>query len=354
VNGCPSAAGTPNVVVNATPATPSASNGGPYCEGATISLSTAFVSGATYSWTGPNGFTSALQNPTRANATTADAGTYSVTITVDGCPSAAGTPNVVVNATPATPSASNGGPYCAGATISLSTAFVSGATYSWTGPNGFTSALQNPTRANATTADAGTYSVTITVDGCPSAAGTTNVVVNATPATPSASNGGPYCTGATISLSTAFVSGATYSWSGPNGFTSAQQNPARSNATTADAGTYSVTITVNGCPSAAGTTNVVVNATPATPTATNGGPYCEGATIALFTPTVAGATYAWTGPNGFTSAQQNPTRSNATTADAGTYSVTITVNGCPSAAGTTNVVVNATPATPSASNGGPY
>src|SRR4029079_7068647 len=105
--------------------------------------------------------------------------------------SAAGTTDVVVNPAPATPTASNGGPYCAGATISLSTPFVSGATYSWTGPNRLTSALQNPTRTNATTADAGTYSVTITVDGCPSAAGTTNVVVNAIPSTPTASNGGP-------------------------------------------------------------------------------------------------------------------------------------------------------------------
>jgi len=354
VSGCTSAAGTTTVVVNATPATPTASNGGPYCEGATIALSTPTVAGATYAWIGPNGFTSALQNPTRTNATTADAGIYSVTITVSGCTSAAGTTNVVVNPTPATPTASNGGPYCAGATIALSTPTVAGATYAWTGPNGFTSALQNPTRSNATVADAGTYSVTITVNGCTSAAGTTNVIVNPAPATPTASNGGPYCEGAMIQLSTPTVAGATYAWTGPNAFTSALQNPTRSNATTADAGIYSVTITVSGCTSAAGTTTVVVNATPATPTASNGGPYCEGATIALSTPTVAGATYAWTGPNGFTSALQNPTRSNATTADAGIYSVTITVSGCTSAAGTTTVVVNATPATPTASNGGPY
>jgi len=354
VNGCTSAAGTTNVVVNATPATPTASNGGPYCEGATIQLSTPTVAGAIYTWTGPNGFSSALQNPTRSNATTADAGIYSVTITVSGCTSVAGTTTVIINPIPATPTASNGGPYCAGATIALSTPTVAGATYGWTGPNGFTSALQNPTRSNATVADAGTYSVTITVNGCTSAAGTTNVVVNPTPATPTASNGGPYCEGATIALSTPTVAGATYAWTGPNGFSSALQNPTRSNATVADAGTYSVTITVNGCTSAAGTTNVVVNPAPATPTASNGGPYCEGATIALSTPTVAGATYAWTGPNGFNSALQNPTRSNATTADAGIYSVTITVSGCTSAAGMTTVVVNATPATPTASNGGPY
>src|SRR5207244_5848898 len=121
---------------------------------------------------------------------------------------------------------------------------------------------------------------------------------------------------------------------------------------TSYAGPYPATVTVSGCTSAAGTTSVVVNATPATPTATNGGPYCEGATIALFTPTVASATYAWTGPNGFTSSLQNPTRANATTADAGTYSVTVTVGGCPSAAGTTSVVVNTIPATPTASNTG--
>ena len=41
-----------------------------------------------------------------------------------------------------------------------------------------------------------------------------------------------------------------------------------------------------------------------------------------------GATYAWTGPNGFTSAAQNPTIPNATTAATGNYSVTVTVNGC--------------------------
>src|SRR4029453_5296513 len=136
---------------------------------------------------------------------------------------------------------------------------------------------------------------TITVNGCTSAAGTTNVVVNVKPATPTASNTAPYCEGQTIQLSTPTVSGATFSWTGPNGFTSALQNPTRNNATTADAGTYSVTITVNGCTSAASTTNVVVNPPPATPTASNGGPYCEGATIQLNTPTVSGATYSWTG-----------------------------------------------------------
>src|SRR5207248_2844524 len=104
---------------------------------------------------------------------------------------------------------------------------------------------QNPNIANATTAMSGPYFVSYTVNGCTSPLGSTTVTVNAMPATPSPGNGGPYCTGNTISLNTAFVPGATYSWTGPNGFTSPLQNPTRSNAALADAGTYSVTVTAN-------------------------------------------------------------------------------------------------------------
>src|SRR5207302_1080877 len=146
------------------------------------------------------------------------------TVIVGGCSSAAGTTSIVIVAKPATPAASNGGPYCEGSTIALSTPTVSGAAYAWTGPNGFTSALQNPTRANAAIADAGTYSVTL-FNGCTSTPGSTTVAVNPIPATPTTSNGGPYCVGGTISLSTPAVATATYAWSGPNGFTSSQQNP---------------------------------------------------------------------------------------------------------------------------------
>lgn len=341
-----SSSNTASQTIVAAPATPTASNIGPFCENGTIQLNTPTVTGATYAWTGPAGFTSTDQNPSIANATLAMAGSYSVTVTLYGCASTAGSTTVVVNATPATPTASNNGPYCELGTIALSTPTVAGATYAWTGPNGFTSSDQNPTRSGATLADAGSYSVTVTVNGCTSAAGTTNVVVNATPATPTASNGGAYCELSTIQLNTPTVAGATYAWTGPGGFTSSDQNPTRANATVAMGGIYSVTVTVNSCTSAPGSTTVVVNATPATPTASNSGPYCELGTISLSTPTVAGATYAWSGPDGFTSTQQNPTISGATLAKAGVYSVTVTTNGCPSLAGSTTVVVNATPATP--------
>ncbi len=61
----------------------------------------------------------------------------------------------------------------------------------------------------------------------------------------------------------------------------------------------------------------------------NTGPYCVGETIQLTINSVLGATYHWTGPSGsgFSSNLQNPTISNCTMADAGTYMCTVTVGG---------------------------
>src|ERR1019366_114878 len=117
---------------------------------------------------------------------------------------------------------------------------------------------------------------------------------------PTLSNNGPICAGSTLNLTASTMTDATYSWTGPNGFSSSDQNPSIANATAAASGTYSVTVTVGACTSAPATTVVRVNATPA-PTAGNNGPLCEGSTLNLTASTVPGATYSWTGPNGFTS-----------------------------------------------------
>jgi PKD repeat protein len=353
VTGSPATSNAITMTVNSVPATPSPTSNSPVCTGATINLMTSAVAGATYAWTGPSAFTSALQNPARTGATVAMAGTYSVTVTAGGCTSLTGTTTVVVNPTPAAPAATASTPVCTGSTITLSTPTVTGATYAWTGPSTFTSALQNPTRTGATAAMAGTYSVTITVGGCTSAAGTASVVVNTTPAAPAVTASTPVCTGSAITLSTPTVAAATYAWTGPSAFTSSVQNPTRPSATAAMAGTYSLTVTVGGCTSAAGTATVVVNTTPASPTAGSNSAICSGTTLNLTASTVAGATYTWTGPSAFTSALQNPTRPSATAAMSGTYSVTATIGGCTSAAGTTSVTVNATPATPTPSSNSP-
>jgi len=107
---------------------------------------------------------------------------------------------------------------------------------------------------------AGTYSLTVTKDGCTDTA-TTYVTVNAKPAVGASSNS-PVNVGETIQLYGGPSGMASYSWTGPGGWTSSAQNPARSSATTAMAGTYSLTVTdSNGCTDTANAV-VVVNTPP--------------------------------------------------------------------------------------------
>ena len=90
---------------------------------------------------------------------------------------------------------------------------------------------------------------------------------------------------------------------------------------------------------------------PATPRPTNDGPYCDGGTIHLFANVTADG-YFWTGPNNFSSPDQNPTLP-ATLDAAGTYSLVVEIGTCWSEPGFTVVVVNPLP-TPTISPGDPH
>ena len=57
-------------------------------------------------------------------------------------------------------------PFCVGEPLNLTASSLPGAIYSWSGPNGFTSAVQSPVIPSVTTAHEGKYSVTISLDGC--------------------------------------------------------------------------------------------------------------------------------------------------------------------------------------------
>ncbi|MGZ3921495.1 MAG: hypothetical protein ACXVC7_14440, partial [Bacteroidia bacterium] len=237
--GCAAFTKTITVGSAPSPTIPSVGSNAPLCAGQTLSLTTP-LSGGTYTWTGPNGFTSNLQNPTISAITLAGSGTYSVSTTVGGCTSSPGTLAVIVNPAPATPTAGANTPLCALQTLSLTATTIGGATYSWTGPNGFTSSSQNPTIPGISAAGAGTYSVFATAAGCPGGTGTIAVTVNPAPATPTAGANTPLCAGQTLSLTSSTIASATYNWTGPNGFTSTSQNPTLANATIAAGGTYSV------------------------------------------------------------------------------------------------------------------
>lgn len=70
---------------------------------------------------------------------------------------------------------------------------------------------------------------------------------------------------------------------------------------------------------------------------------CEGGNIQFSASAVANATYQWTGPDNFTSAEQNPTIENATIAANGIYELRVIVNDCVSEVATVNVIINPLP-----------
>ncbi len=143
-------------------------------------------------------------------------------------------------------------------------------------------------------------------------------------------NGGPICPGATTSLTASTVAGASgYSWSGPNGFTSNQQNPTNVPVPSTP-GSYDFEVTViggNGQPCTSITT-VVVN----DPQVDAGvdQTVCAGDPVTLVG--ALATTYAW--DNGVTDGVPFVPLSS------GIYTVTGTTNGCTA---TDQVLVTVTP-----------
>ncbi|WP_276135000.1 T9SS type A sorting domain-containing protein [Polluticoccus soli] len=338
LNGCKQS-DTTQVTVNLSPAKPVAANSGPVCEGVSFNLSASNLTvGATYSWAGPASYTANTANASRTSTIPAHSGNYIVTANMNGC-DRKDTTAVTVKPLPAIPALTSNSPLCPGDSMGLTATSTAGAVYQWTGPGGYTTIQQNPYRLNVNTSYSGSYSVTATLNGC-SSSNTTTVLVNPTPATPVATSNSPVCPNTPINLFANNVSGATYNWTGPLSYSAAQQNPAINNATLSQAGTYSVTATVNGCVSQAGTTNVAVATPPATYTAGSNSPVCAGGTLNLSVTNMPGAVFTWSGPNGFAATTQNPSIAPVPLNAGGIYSVYATLNSCQYATVTTNITVN--------------
>jgi len=316
---------------------------GPACIGQNVTLTATNVAGATYSWTGPNGYTSTAQNPTLTGVSLAMSGVYTVTAdnSVNGCSSLASA-NVFVFDTPLTPIVSNSGPVCEGTPLNLTCPSVPGATYSWNGPNSFVSTLQNPTIAAASAAAGGNYNCTVTVNSCPSLPGTTTVVVNPYPATPVPTSNAPICAGLDLTISIVNVPTATYEWTGPLGYTSANEDITITAAAVNNSGNYSVRILLNGCYSLPANIGVVIYPIPLAPVIISNTPVCENDTIELTGPgpsTTTVTSFSWTGPNLFTSTLQSPNILQSQLVNDGVYSLTITENNCTSASSSLTMVV---------------
>lgn len=272
-------------------------------------------------------------------------------------------------------------------TAQITTTATGVLTFSWTGPNGFTSVTNstavpvNPTAPpttgsyiNQTTPGPGTvvttqylyspnptplasgiYTVYAGTNGTVGAcASTVQVMVNQSPTLSVFGVNAPACQGTTLNFSvtplTPPVSGPgqtvvpTYVWLGPNGFNSNIQTPSIANSSSVNAGTYSATAAYNYTQSLASSVFTTAPNTPLIFTSTltckrdtslvaviintampTSATYtlCPGSNVTLNTGiSTPPNAFSWVGPAGFTSNAQSPSISNVTPVNSGNYSVT--------------------------------
>lgn len=359
-NGCFSDASNPICLdVHDIPVVTASANT-PICKDSLLQLSATFSSEVplNWCWTFPDASQHFTQNITVPNGAS---GIYQVVgKTSYGC---ADTSTVqVTNVTPpAIGSISNNAPVCCdGTTDAVLTASITSPntpyTYLWTGPPAFgTSTLANPVIPDVCTPFNGQYTLVVKDSfGCPSLPATTEINIQAPPVTPSLSvTQQPVCAGATVTLTIGNPTpGVSYLWNRPGNLpdtTTLVPTLNIPNAQTWHSGNYTVTaISANAlCQSGiSNTVTVTVNPIPPTPVISSSSPVCEGGVLNLYSNTISGATYFWTGPAGFMSMAQNPSISPVMTNMAGEYKLHVEALGCSSGETSLMVTVVHTPVTP--------
>ncbi len=322
---------------------PSPTSNGPLCQDGGVNLmllaNPPLGGPFTYAWSGPSGFVSNVQNPMIINPIVANSGIYVVTVT-DPSGSSAGSVNVVVLPKPNQPliTASNS-VVCQGNNITLSVPPYTGATvvYTWTGPGGAVG-MNSPNLNinNAQSTDAGAYTVQVEVDGCMSNTSPPfNLTVNPLPAAPVPTSNSPVCDGDTLRLFANMPGMQSYSWSGPSGFVSSDENPVLINPAVINSGVYNLTVESPVACINSGSANITILPEPIQPSITGTSQtVCSGGDITLMAtqyPNGTSVIYEWIGPTGAVIPGVNgPDLAIPLVmpADLGNYFVQVSVDGC--------------------------
>ena len=380
-NDCTSTATSVTITAPAVLSTTASGSFPVICSGDNLTLSTITTGGTpnyTYSWTGPNGFTSTSQDPLISNITTAATGNYVVTATdANGC-QATSSVSITVNPLPVMTS-SDEATICSGEAVSIPlTATIAGSTFRWSAENNpnvtgekttiqtsstLSNALTNTTTVLQTVTFTVTPSAPASGGSCEGPSQTVTVTVYPKPTMTSASTK-TICSGEPVDLVLASSVASDYTWiatanSSVDGQSTSQQTSGTINDvlvnTTNTVRTVRYTVTPTStdgsCVGNSQTVTITVNPKPAM-TSANAKTICSGTTVGLsFTSTVSGSSYSWvatensdvSGEN--TSAQTSNTLSdvlvnNSTVPQTVTYTVTPSANGCSGDAQTVTITVD--------------
>lgn len=297
------------VTVNTIPSQPSVITGsGTVCQGTSQTYSIANVSGVTYNWTLPSGWSGNSTTNSITSTVGATSGNITVTATNSCGTSTTRSLAVTVNTIPTQPGVVIGsGTVCQGTSQTYSVTNIGGVTYNWSLPVGW-SGSSTTNIINATTA---TNSGNITVfasNACGSSLSssiTVNVTLN--PSQPSVITGNTnVCQTTSQTYSVINVSGITYNWTLPSGWLGSSSTNSINTTVGATSGSVLVTASNSCSTSTVRILSVTVNSTPLIPAAITGNTNtCQGTTQSYAVTNVSGVTYSWTASNGIVSGSGN-------------------------------------------------
>jgi hypothetical protein len=344
-NGCRGGSSAITVTVNALPATPVISTTGSpsLCPGESVVITSSNTTGN--QWYKNGSIITGAINPTY---TTNIAGVYTDTVkNAAGCKAASVATTVVVNSFPATPTISSASAtiFCSGDSVILTSSAATGNQWYRDG-----AAINNETAIKDTAKLAGVYTVKATNSGgCSVVSNAILVGVNPSPtASVTAASALNFCTGGSVVLTAASGTGYTYQWQKD----AANISSTATSYTAAASGVYTVLVThTNGCKKVSAGIVVTVDAYPAIPVISAGGAttFCSNKNVVLTSSAATGNQWykdvvAITGATGKTYT------ANLT----GNYTViSTTTAGCATGSTITALTVNALPAVPIITAGGP-
>lgn len=296
----------------------------------------------TFEWSGPNGFSSFLENPFIPGVNASHSGTYTVVATGLGGCATMGTVDVIIDELNAPELSIVSTIICEGDVVMLeSSSYMEPVTYNWyrgNAPGGlFLGTSVSPSFTDVPPLPGQyIYYVVVETANCatnPSASVTVEVIE-----TPVATVQTPFievCEGGTFSLGTVISgSGISYLWTGPDGFNSSEQfPPAILDAELIQAGTYSLVISIGSCMSAPATTDVVVSPRPDTPIITGDSIFCVGGNLILTVNNIPTADqYIWQTPlmNPISTTGNTLMLNNITESMDGMWTVIAMLGDCPS------------------------
>ncbi len=337
-----------------------------------------FYAENTFLWNGPNGFTSTSKRLFIPNSNNSHEGEYTLTsylgsgfspstivskiiIGVDNKPTNFEISPKVLSNGPINKCITQRLDFQDNIKIEPADAFGS-ASFLWTGPSGFTSTNPYPVISQLQAQQAGDYKVIVTFSGKYS--GVDSAIINVSLDPKAIIEGSDLiCSGSSISLSGKIQDldrtpgqALTYSWSGPNGFSSTIKNPIISSA-----GTFSLNITKTGggCNGTYSTQKIVVlNPNPYTTKDLEvenyylSNPLIKNKETGNYLPDksfVLNATYpgiinslVWTGPNGFNKNTSQAIVLSPTYQNQGIYTISANVKATACNGGTMDVNISKT------------